>query len=156
MESAYATIRSLGLPDGEAIVQRAREYEAWTMQVNREYTLAVAYALGLHRDPNRSSTHVFVQRVEHVPTARDPRHKFRVAQAGVYRWADAGRAIERDLGYMRGRGVTCLRESYEERKATGGPNSTNIPIIIYSFGAGITPGVLAGKFFVLCRERRSR
>ena len=48
----------------------------------------MALAVGLHHDPARARTHVFVQDVVHVPHARDPLHRFRVVRAGVFPFAE--------------------------------------------------------------------
>ena len=56
--------------------------------------LAMALALGLHRDPTRARTHALVQEVVHVPRARDPRHRFRAARAGAFLLVDILESVE--------------------------------------------------------------
>lgn len=71
-------------------------------------------ALGLVRDPSRGRTHIVFKQVEHVPNAKAPRDKFRIAAAGVFKLDDIWLDLEGIMGLNPGEGKTYIKEMLEE------------------------------------------
>ena len=125
--------------------QRAQDWIAWRQGPNAESTYAHAHALGLHRDPSRAATHILLQLVEHTPAARDPRNKFRVKQAGVFRVADVVAGIEAAMGLDKGEGPGFVREAYEETRAAAVGVEGLMPMLSLSFGEGVETWLGTGE-----------
>ena len=108
-------------------------------------TYACAHALGLHRDPSRSQTHIVLQYVEYTPSQRDPRNKFRVKQAGVFRISDAASGIEKSMGLDPGEGEGFVREALDEMAAGGRGVEGFMPMVSLMFGEGVETWLSTGE-----------
>ncbi|TCD68132.1 hypothetical protein EIP91_011497 [Steccherinum ochraceum] len=71
------------------------DYEKWSRTGSFAKDFAPIHALGLHRDPNRGRTRIFIMQVQHNPNPdAAAKAKFRVVQCGVF-------MIEDVLGHIR-------------------------------------------------------
>ena len=94
-----------GVSNNPRLLKLKEDWLSWHKKPQPERTkLAMAFALGLHHDPSRAHTHAFVQEIAHVPNARDPRHRFRAARAGVFLLADVMERLDRAAGIDVGKG----------------------------------------------------
>ena len=93
------------------------DWIAWIKKPQPERTkLAMALALGLHRDPSRARTHAFVQEVAHVPHARDPRYYFRAAHAGIFLLEDIADRMDRASGVTVGTAKKSIEAFWRQNK----------------------------------------
>ena len=91
------------------------DWIAWRDSPPTHRKAAQISALGLHRDPSRGRTHIILQTVQYTPdTSKDPRSKFTVTAAGVFRIRDALKAIEAAMRLDPGEGASMVQEVLEE------------------------------------------
>ena len=136
--------------------QYMKDWDVWRQTPREACVRARARALGLHIDPGRSRTHVFIQEVVHSPRQRDVHRKFAVLRAGVFRMRDAMRGIEAIFQLAEGHGETWVREVVETACSSYAPSPDKpvgevyFPVFTISFdmrtgSAGIASGMYAEK-----------
>jgi len=117
--------------------QKASDWIKWRDGSHIANTYALAFTLGLHRDPSGGRTHIVFKQVEYTPHAsKDIRHKFRVARCGVYRIADVLSDIELMMGLNKGEGKEYVQSLLDELDSTNRALSL-VPILDLTFGEGI-------------------
>ena len=129
----------------EPLARANKDWLLWERAPKIDITYYQLTALGLHRDPTHNSTHILAQEVVHVPNMRDPRHKFRVARAGVFPIADMLCAYEQLEDNPPGWGMKRLEEMRDESQPAG-PWGVYIPIITFSRTLNIYSLVIGGSY----------
>ncbi|VDC07635.1 unnamed protein product [Peniophora sp. CBMAI 1063] len=104
-------------------------------------------ALGVHRDPSRGRTHILMEGMAYTPDASDdPRYKFTVTTAGVFRISDVLQSIELSLGLTAGEGQSYIQSRIDKALESRAPDLQRgdhlIVIPILSMCSGIKPGQL--------------
>lgn len=111
-----------------ATARREEDWVAWRKAPHFNATIARAFALGLHRDPSRSKTHIIMQEAFHVPGQTDVRYKFRIGRAGIFRVTDAAGTIEECLGLGVNEGEAWIHSEVKHRLA--GQSDDILPVIL--------------------------
>ena len=77
------------VPDAEG--QKMEDYINWeSSSIGQCYsnTIAPVHALGLHRDPSRSTSHAFIQELRYIPRGSGQRGTFETLRCGVFKMKD--------------------------------------------------------------------
>ncbi|VDC07653.1 unnamed protein product [Peniophora sp. CBMAI 1063] len=122
--------------------KRHEDWIAWRNAPKSEFMFAEAHALGLHRDPSRSRTHIMVHFCEYTPSvSNDLRYKFRCAHSGVFKVSEIAPAIEAIMGLDPGEAPSFVDEAWMEANLSSGTAElapgTFLPIMELLMGDGL-------------------
>lgn len=113
--------------------QEASDWYTWRVAPVPANTTCLVHALGLHRDPSRSRTHIVFKSVEYVPQAKSRQHRFKVTGAAVYKLADIWPDLEALMGLNKGEGKTYIKEMLEEFDHSVGNSKDMFPMLDLMF-----------------------
>jgi hypothetical protein len=140
MAETQENIERMSLIDS-AGAKRNADWKLWCNSNHDATDFGLIHALGLHRNPERGRTHIVFKHVVYVPTATNPRHKFRVLSCGVFRIKDVLRDVEAIMGLDPGEGqeyLDSLVDEFEDRRL-------NIPVMDLSFSEGLPVWLGSGE-----------
>ncbi|EGO04047.1 hypothetical protein SERLA73DRAFT_175780 [Serpula lacrymans var. lacrymans S7.3] len=107
-------VEELGKVNPQA-AQCATDWSKWRTGFLTVDHYAFVHALGLHRDPSRSRTHIVFCYVEYTPHAsKDLKHKFRINSCGVFRIVDVLADIEHAMGLDKGEGAEYIQNCLQD------------------------------------------
>ncbi|KAJ7922231.1 hypothetical protein B0H13DRAFT_1983716 [Mycena leptocephala] len=132
MAETQENIERMSLIDS-AGAKRNADWKLWCNSNHDATDFGLIHALGLHRNPERGRTHIVFKHVVYVPTATNPRHKFRVLSCGVFRIKDVLRDVEAIMGLDLGEGQEYLDSLVDEFE----DGRLNIPVMDLSFSEGL-------------------
>ncbi|KAF9075484.1 hypothetical protein BDP27DRAFT_1415268 [Rhodocollybia butyracea] len=120
-----------GMAPDKALI--ASDWYTWRVSPVPANTISLVHALGLHRDPSRSRTHIVFKHVEYVPNSKSRRDRFKVVGAGVYKLDDVWQDIETSMALRKNEGKTYIKEMLEEFDVSTGQDM--LPMLDFMFGS---------------------